>query len=117
VTEIKTTTPLKTRIARARELAGLSTGQAVRPLGVDRAWLARVEAEQEPPTEAFLRDLAQLCRTSVAWLLGDAPQIPESTQELLRKSKLTPRDREELLEVAGMWSTPEEGGARRGGRP
>jgi len=117
VTEIKITTPLKTRSARARELAGLSEGQAARLLGVDRAWLARVEAEQEPPTEAFLRDLAQLCRTSVAWLLGDAPQIPESTQELLRKSKLTPRDREELLEVAGMWSTPEEGGARRGGRP
>ena len=117
MTESTTTPPLKTRIARARELAGLSEGQAARLLGVDRAWLARVEAEQEPPTAAFLRDLAKLCRTSMAWLLGDAPKIPESTQRLLRNSKLTPRDRETLLEVAGMWSTPEEGAARGRGRP
>ena len=35
----------------------------------------------------FLAALAKLCRTSVAWLLGDAPQIPESTQRLLRDSR------------------------------
>lgn len=101
--------PLKTRIMRAREISGLSPGQAADLLGVDRAWLARVEAEQESPTEAFLAELAKLCRTSVAWLLGDALKIPEPTQRLLRDSTLDPRDRETLLEVAGMWSTPEEG--------
>ena len=53
----------------------------------------------------------------MAWLLGDAPQIPEPTQRMLRNAKLDPRDRETLLEVAGMWSTPEEGAAPRGGRP
>lgn len=99
---------LKTRIGRARELAGLSADQAAKILGVDREWLARVEVEQEPPTEEFLRRVADLMGTTMSWLLGDEPMIPAATTKLLRDSDVTPRDRDTLIEVIGMWCTPDE---------
>jgi NTP pyrophosphatase (non-canonical NTP hydrolase) len=79
----------RTRIRRGREIAGLTIGQASRLLAFEA--------------------MAKLYRTSVAWLLGDEPKVPEHAHAMLRNADISAHDRDTLIETLGMWFTPEEG--------
>lgn len=73
------------RLTRAREMAGLSVGQAVNLLGWPRAQLLAVEASDTPPSGEVIRALADLYGTSVEWLRGEPVDLRESTRAVLRQ--------------------------------
>lgn len=92
------------RYRRARELAGLTKGQASRLLDVDLVWLSSVELEQIQPDLDWQRRMAEVYGCSLAWLQGNDPEIPESTRKMLRDADISDRDRDAVLEFAGMLS-------------
>ncbi len=93
------------RYRRARELAGLSLGQAAKLLDVDLVWLSSVELEQIQPDLDWQRRMAEVYGCSLAWLQGNDPEIPESTRKMLRESDLSPTERDALLELVGsIWT-------------
>lgn len=96
------------RFRRAREIAGLSIGQAARLLDVSRDWLDSAEHGWTPPGE-HLRAMADLYQTTTSWLLGDEPQISGANLALLRDVEHD-TDRATLTEFMGMLSTPERDG-------
>lgn len=86
---------MKSRIARAREMAGLSRAQAARLLG----WLCLYEEDGEPdPNESQLAALADLYGVSIAWLRGQPVELSESTRDLLRSVE-PPGERARLTEL------------------
>lgn len=74
------------RLTRAREMAGLSIGQAAKRLGWARGPLHAMEiGAGHSPSDDDLRRLAELYGVSVEWLRGEAVELPESTRQLLRE--------------------------------
>lgn len=98
------------RLARAREICGLSITQASKVLGWARGPLFAIETGQgAPPSDDDLIKLAALYQTTVAWLLGDEPQISDDNKALLRTVEHDV-DRAAVAEFVGMLSTPERAG-------
>ena len=87
------------RFARARELAGLSVGQAARLLGVSAADLAAVEQRGEPRGEITLARLVDLYGCSVAWITGEVPQFDYAAADRAGGRELYFRDREAIAEL------------------
>jgi transcriptional regulator with XRE-family HTH domain len=74
---------VSTRFRDGRKLAGLTLGQGAWLLGVDVVHLSGVELERERPSDELLTKMARLYQTTVAWLLGDAPEISAENERLL----------------------------------
>lgn len=97
------------RIREGREESGLSMKQAAKLLGVDLGELFGAETGTAKPSDELLIKMARLYQTTVAWLLGDEPQISDANKALLRAVEHT-GDRAELERFMGMLSTPERPG-------
>lgn len=98
-----------TRLRQGRKISGLTLGQGARLLDVEVIHLANVELEVEPASDQLLRRMAELYQTTVAWLLGDEPQISPENHRLLNDVEHD-SDRATLTEFMGMLSTPERAG-------
>jgi transcriptional regulator with XRE-family HTH domain len=95
------------RLRRARELAGLSLGQAARRLGWAQGPLGAMEIGQgTPPTETDLVALATLYGVSLAWLQGADPVVPDHVDRVLRDADIPHGERDRLLELLGAIMTP-----------
>jgi transcriptional regulator with XRE-family HTH domain len=88
------------RYARARELAGLSVGQAARVLGVSTAELAAVEQAQVPIFVLTNERLSEIYGCSVAWLTGVAPRVDYAALDRIPGGRdLDFHDRDMLAEL------------------
>jgi transcriptional regulator with XRE-family HTH domain len=105
------------RYTRAREMSGLSRGQAVKLL-TGRGWiawsdgvLADIESGEHDPGVSVRAMLADLYGVSTAWLRGAAPVIPASAERILHQAvldaRVSPMCAAELLELFGAIYTPE----------
>ena len=86
------------RLTRAREMAGLSLGQASKLLDWPRWMLERYESGKDDIPDVCLRRLADLYGVSLAWLRGEDIELPESTRQVLREVEHT-GDRVRLTEL------------------
>jgi transcriptional regulator with XRE-family HTH domain len=87
------------RVRRAREMAGLSLGQAARVLGCLRQTVADFEAGYSTPQPSHLQQMADVYRVSLAWLRGDDVKFPEATVRWLAQAPISDEDRDRLLEL------------------
>lgn len=72
------------RLRRARELAGLSIGQAAKLLGWSQGPLVLMEkGHGHPPDPGELGRLASLYGVSVEWLRGDEVQLSDDHRMLV----------------------------------
>jgi len=96
-------TEKKNRSARARELAGLTLGQAARLLDTTiPADLLRVEASPEVPPDWISR-LSELYRVSPEWLTGSVPQYDYTAVDGVRGAEnITAHDRDVVAEFAAL---------------
>lgn len=62
---------IATRLQAARDLAGLSQGQAAKLLGISRNEIAEMEAGKDTPSEALLTRVAEVYVVSESWLRGE----------------------------------------------
>lgn len=91
------------RLQRAREMAGLSIGQAIERLGygeaaaANRATLEEIEARGRTSDDLMAR-LADLYGVQVAYLRGDDLVLRPETEALLRSVESTD-DRAKLTEL------------------
>lgn len=90
------------RYARARELAGLSLGQAARILGSTRDDLAIVERDQRPIGALTNDRLADVYGCSIEWITGQVPHVDLAAIDHIPGGRDLPyRDREALAELLG----------------
>lgn len=97
------------RYKRAREMAGLTLGQATRLLSWhhEDTLLERIESGQQRPSDELHIRLAKLYAVTPAWLRGAEPVVPASMRRLLEKSRLGKLEVDELIELLGAIYTPE----------
>jgi transcriptional regulator with XRE-family HTH domain len=91
---------LATRLREAREYLELSQEEVARVLGVPRSAVSMIENGQRQVGALELKKLAKLYQRSIEYFTGKeaTPPIPDNVRHLARKaSKLTERDRQELL--------------------
>jgi len=95
---------LGTRLRDAREYLDLSQDEVARVLGVPRSAISMMEAGQRKVDALELKKLAEMYQQTITYLTGatsDEPAVPDTVQHLARTaSKLSARDREELLRFA-----------------
>lgn len=95
------------RFTRARELAGLSVGQAARILGVPAGDLAAVERAQAPSTVLTSERLADTYGCSTAWLTGVVPRLDYAAIDRIPGGRdMYFRDREAVAELLAMRPRP-----------
>lgn len=94
------------RYRRARELAGLSLGQAAKLLGITRDSLVIIEAcpRAQSPT-VNVAAMADVYGVNVEWLTGEREQYDFAAVDRMiicgvDKDGITPKDRETLAEFA-----------------
>lgn len=92
------------RLRRARELSGLPLAQAADLLGITVSELSSLETSSVDPTDDQLHAMAVRYHVSLAWLRGADPVVPEPFRKMVNASDISTRDREALLEFAGMLS-------------
>jgi transcriptional regulator with XRE-family HTH domain len=95
---------LGTRLKQAREYLDLSQEEVAKALSVPRSAMSLIETGQRKVDSLELKRLAEIYQRPVSHFTGEAPEaadIPENVQHLARAaSKLSDRDREELLRFA-----------------
>jgi transcriptional regulator with XRE-family HTH domain len=92
------------RLKEARKLAGLSQGQVAKILGLHRPSVSEMEAGNRRVSADELARLAEIYDISVAWLLGETPEMIDARDPRLELaarelSKLKPDDLERLLKL------------------
>ena len=92
------------RLREARKLAGLSQGHVARILGLHRPSVSEIEAAKRRVSADEAARLAEIYDVSVAWLLGEAPEILDVQDPRLELAarelvKLKPDDLESLLRL------------------
>ena len=92
------------RLREARKLAGLSQGHVARMLGLHRPSVSEMEAANRRVSADEAARLAEIYDVSVAWLLGEAPEILDVQDPRLELAarelvKLKPDDLENLLRL------------------
>jgi transcriptional regulator with XRE-family HTH domain len=92
------------RLKEARKLAGLSQGHVAKILGLHRPSVSEMEAGNRRVSADELARLAGIYDVSVAWLLGEAPDVldvrdPRLELAARELSKLKPDDLERLLKL------------------
>jgi transcriptional regulator with XRE-family HTH domain len=107
------------RLKEARKLAGLSQGHVAKILGLHRPSVTEIEAGNRRVSADELAQLAALYDVSVAWLLGEGPEMLDTEDPRLQLAarelaKLKPDDLERLLKLlAAMRSDPPPDGDDR----
>jgi transcriptional regulator with XRE-family HTH domain len=88
------------RYIRAREQAGLSTGQAARLLGVAVIELTLVENAQQSVHSITSERMADLYGCAVEWLTGQVPYLDYAAVDRIPGARDLPfRDRDWLAEL------------------
>ena len=92
------------RIRKARELAGLSQGQAAKILGLHRPSITAAEAGNRKVSAEEISKFADLYKVGVSWLLGEGEQQldpSDSKMQLAARElkKLKPEDLDTVLQV------------------
>jgi transcriptional regulator with XRE-family HTH domain len=104
------------RLKEARKLAGVSQGHVAKILGLHRPSITEIEAGNRRVSADELARLAEIYDVSVAWLLGEAPDILDAQDPRLELAareltKLKPDDLDRLLKLlAAMRSDPAPNG-------
>ena len=95
---------LATRLKEAREYLELSQDEVAKVLDLPRSAISLIETGQRKVDAIELKKLAAIYQRTIGYFTGEegAPKpMPETVQHLARAaSKLTDRDREELLRFA-----------------
>lgn len=92
------------RLKEARKLAGLSQGQVAKMLGLHRPSVSEMEAGNRRVSADEIARLSEIYDISVAWLLGEAPDMIDTQDPRLELAareltKLKPDDLERLLKL------------------
>ena len=109
------------RLREARKLAGLSQGHVAKMLGLHRPSISEIEAGNRRVSADELARLAEIYDVSVAWLLGEAPELIDAQDPRLELAareltKLKPDDLDRLLKLLAAMrfdSTPNTEGGNR----
>ncbi len=109
------------RLREARKLAGLSQGHVAKMIRLHRPSISEIEAGNRRVSADELASLARIYDISVAWLLGETPELIDAEDPRLELAareltKLKPDDLDRLLKLLAAMrydSTPSaEGGDR-----
>ena len=93
------------RIREARKSAGLSQGQVAKLMGLQhRPIISEIEAGKRRVTAEELSKLAGLFDVTVAWLVGEAPELVETDDPRIQLAarelkKLKPEDLDRLMRL------------------
>lgn len=92
------------RLKEARKLAGISQSHVAKMLDLHRPSISEMEAGKRRTSADELARLAEIYDVSVAWLLGEAPEMLDSQDPRLglaarELAKLKPEDLERLLKL------------------
>ena len=92
------------RLREARRLAGISQGHVAKMLGLHRPSISEMEAGNRRTSADELARLAQIYDVSVAWLLGETPEMINAQDPRLELAarelaKLKPEDLARLLKL------------------
>jgi len=95
---------IASRIRKAREMAGLSQGQAAKKLGLHRPSITEAEAGNRKVSAEEIAKFAELYKVSTSWLLGEGEdQIDPNDSKLQlaarEMKKLKPEDLDTVLAV------------------
>lgn len=106
---------LAERLKSARELAGLSQGQAAKILDMHRPTISEIEAGRRRVTAEELTTFARLYSVSAAWLAGEKPfSAPEADARLVlaarELARLKPKDLDKIMTLLA--ALRESGGSR-----
>ena len=99
------------RLRMARELAGLSQGQAARQLGWHRPTLSQIEAGRRKVSAEDLSLLANLYTANIPWILGEEESQIASAKAMLaarKLSRLQDEDIDLLLNLISSLKTDED---------
>lgn len=92
---------LGVRLREAREVLGLTQEDTASALGIPRSSVSAMESNKRNVNADELRELAQLYRRSVDWLLGQDGPTPEPQSALYRATeRLSEGDRMQVLRFA-----------------
>ena len=95
---------LTDRLRAAREMAGLSQGQAAHLLDVRRPAVCEIEAGRRRVSATELDQFASIYGVSLDWLLGRESQAEDPMVELAAR-ELSKLDRADLDRVLGLLKT------------
>jgi transcriptional regulator with XRE-family HTH domain len=109
------------RLKEARKLAGLSQGHVAKILGLHRPSISEIEAGNRRVSADELARLAEIYDVSVAWLLGEAPEILDARDPRLELAareltKLKPEDLDRLLKLLAAMRSDSPPNADEGNR-
>jgi transcriptional regulator with XRE-family HTH domain len=109
------------RLKEARKLAGLSQGHVAKILGLHRPSISEIEAGNRRVSADELARLAEIYDVSVAWLLGEAPEILDARDPRLELAareltKLKPEDLDRLLKLLAAMRSDSTPNADEGNR-
>lgn len=90
------------RLRTAREMAGLSQGQAAKLLGMHRPTITEIEAARRRVLSEELVEFARLYRVDISWLSGEEAasiDVERDRIELAARelSRMRPKDLDRLL--------------------
>ena len=84
------------RLRLARDMAGLSQGQAAKQLGWHRPTVSQIEAGRRKVSAEELSRLAELYAVNVPWILGEQDPQPSSARAMLAARRLSALRDEDL---------------------
>lgn len=88
------------RLREARMLSGLSQEQAASKMGLQRPTISEIESGRRKVSAEELIQFANLYKVDTSWLLLQESVNDEQMKFAARElSKLSPQDREKLLEI------------------
>ena len=99
------------RLRMARDMAGLSQGQAARQLGWHRPTLSQIEAGRRKVSAEELSLLADLYTVNIPWILGEQEPQKASAKAMLaarKLSQLRDEDIDLLLNLISSLKTDED---------
>jgi transcriptional regulator with XRE-family HTH domain len=100
------------RLTKFREAKGLSKNKLAKSAGVTQGFISQVESGNRLPTLEVLNRICSALGISLSEFFADdqEPEIPPDLRRILDTARrLTPRQRELLLEVMEEWASYNEG--------
>jgi transcriptional regulator with XRE-family HTH domain len=93
---------IASRLRLAREMAGLTQGQAAKLLGIHRPTLSEMEAGRRKVAAEEVSNLAKMYGVGVSWLVGEESEGADSRQDRIELAaremgKLKREDLDRLL--------------------
>ena len=90
---------IPSRLRAAREMSGLSQGQAARRLGLHRPTISEIEAGRRRVSADEVRAFAELYSVSASWLLEAKSEVDDARVGLAARelARLAPKDLDRVL--------------------